>query len=218
MKIDLSFNNREEGFVVPINPPELEITSTQANKRVSLVNLGEINLSGKRGLKSLSFSSFFPSEKSPFFKEAKMSPSDYISMIKKWKNSGKPIRVIITDGEINLAMLIDEFNYTVIEGRGDIKYTLKLSEYKFLNVEAIKEGVRSIKKNGLKERPVEKKNTDNTYVVKEGDSLWSISKRFLGDGGNYKKIYEANKSLIDARNKNASKYTIYPAQRLVIPV
>lgn len=31
-----------------------------------------------------------------------------------------------------------------------------------------------------------------TYTVKKGDSLWSISKKLLGDGNRYKEIQKAN--------------------------
>lgn len=31
-----------------------------------------------------------------------------------------------------------------------------------------------------------------TYTVKKGDTLWSIAKKFLGDGNRYKEIQKAN--------------------------
>lgn len=52
---------------------------------------------------------------------------------------------------------------------------------------------------------------DSTYVVKKGDNLWKIAKETLGDGANYKAIFDANKDKIKNPNK------IYIGQELVIP-
>lgn len=47
-----------------------------------------------------------------------------------------------------------------------------------------------------------------TYTVKKGDSLWSIAKKFLGDGNRYKEIQKVN-GLKDT--------AIYPNTVLKIP-
>jgi nucleoid-associated protein YgaU len=50
-----------------------------------------------------------------------------------------------------------------------------------------------------------------TYTVAKGDSLSKIAKRFYGNAGDWKKIYEANKDVI----KNPD--LIYPGQTFRIP-
>ncbi|MEY2551366.1 MAG: hypothetical protein QOG12_1510 [Verrucomicrobiota bacterium] len=50
-----------------------------------------------------------------------------------------------------------------------------------------------------------------TYVVREGDTLASISRRFYKSSGRWKKIRDANKSLIDDPGK------LKPGTTLVIP-
>lgn len=215
MKIELSFNNREESFVLPVPPPTIEISEASFNEKIRIVNLGEINLIGKRGLILLSISSFFPGKNSPHRRRATKESIEYKSLIQKWKRSGKPIRVIISDAEINLPMAIENFVYTVTEGSGDIKYTLELAEYRFLKASRVIE--RKIEpKTGLKER-VSLKPSSKEHIVKPGDSLWAIAMKHLGDGNKFKMIYDVNKDLIDSRNQNAPKYTIYAGQRLVIP-
>jgi nucleoid-associated protein YgaU len=49
------------------------------------------------------------------------------------------------------------------------------------------------------------------YTVKAGDSLSAISKQFYGNGGEYMKIFEANRDQLSSPNE------IRPGQRLVIP-
>ncbi len=50
------------------------------------------------------------------------------------------------------------------------------------------------------------------YTVKKGDSLWAIAQRFYGSGGQYAKIYEANRGVI-----GGNPSLIYPGQILQIP-
>jgi nucleoid-associated protein YgaU len=50
-----------------------------------------------------------------------------------------------------------------------------------------------------------------TMVISRGDSLWSISRRTLGDGSRYAIIYRAN------RGKIRDPDLIYPGQVLVLP-
>lgn len=53
-------------FRFAVLPPEYEVTSESNNTQVIIHSLGEINLLGKRKLKNISFSSFFPAQKYSF--------------------------------------------------------------------------------------------------------------------------------------------------------
>lgn len=56
---------------------------------------------------------------------------------------------------------------------------------------------------------VEPKNNARYYVVKKGDTLWNIAKKYYGNGAQYTKIATANA----IKNPNL----IYPGQKLLIP-
>lgn len=215
--IELTFNNRAEGFTLPINPKSFELSEASLNQKITLLNIGEVNLLGNRGLVMCALSSFFPSPKSPHYKRADRTPTEYISLLKKWKNSKKPIRLIISDSDVNLAMGIEKLSYSISEGDEDINYTLELAEYRFLNVPTVKVKA-SVKANGLKERP-NTKAAPKTYTVKAGDCLWNIAQKHYGNGAKYTAIYSANQSLLDARNQKFKmpKNTIYAGQELVLP-
>ena len=53
--IELSYNNHEEMFNLPINPSEFEFSETQNNQKITLLNIGEVNLIGHRGLVIVQF-------------------------------------------------------------------------------------------------------------------------------------------------------------------
>lgn len=222
--IELSYNNHEEAFVLPINPAEFEFTGGQNNQRINLLNIGEANLLGRRGLVSGSLSSFFPAAKSPFRRFADREPEEYLALLQKWQNSGQPIRVIISDCDFNMAMSIDSLTRQYREGDSDVYFTLELTEYRFLNVSTVQTSASAKQDNGLKERP---NNSDKGggavagtaasggsqkyHTVVKGESLWSIAKKYYGSGLDWQKIFEAN------GDKIKNKDLIYPGQKLVLP-
>ena len=53
--------------------------------------------------------------------------------------------------------------------------------------------------------------TERTYTVKKGDSLSKIAKREYGDAQQWRRIFEANRNLIDNPD------LIYPGQVLRLP-
>lgn len=54
-----------------------------------------------------------------------------------------------------------------------------------------------------------KTNPPRIYIVKKGDNLWSIARKYYGKGSLYTRIAQANK----LKNPNL----IYPGQKLIIP-
>ena len=50
-----------------------------------------------------------------------------------------------------------------------------------------------------------------TYVVQSGDSLSKIAKREYGNGNDWRRIFEANRDIIEDPDK------IFPGQELKIP-
>ena len=152
--IELSYNNHEEMFDLPINPSEFEFSEAQNNQKITLLNIGEANLIGHRGLVTGSLSSFFPSPPSPLARYTDREPMEYIRLLEKWKTSTQPIRVIISDCDFNLAMSIEKLTRKHREGDKDVYYTLELSEYRFLNVPAVQvKTQQQSATNGLNTRP-----------------------------------------------------------------
>lgn len=219
--IEMSVNDRKEVIELPINPNTIEFVTKQLNQVTTLLTIGEANLKGERGLRTTKVSSFFPSEKSPFYKYAKMIPTKYVSLIEGWKDSGLIVRVIVTDLRVDIAMLIDEFTYSMKEGDSDIYYSMSLSEYRKLNVPAVQISTK-VKSNGLLERPAPAA-TGGTHTVVRGDTLWGIAKKNYGKGAQYPKIYSANSGVIEASAKKHGKsssdngHWIYPGDVFSIP-
>ncbi|MEG0907087.1 MAG: LysM peptidoglycan-binding domain-containing protein [Cellulosilyticaceae bacterium] len=206
----LSFNNNEEKLRLPVIPSSFEVAIPNQNTTVNITNLGEVNLIGKTGLAAMIIESFFPKQQYSFCLYKDFSqPYECINMLLKWKDSGKPIRVIVTETPINYAMAIERISYSEIDGTGDVYFVLELKEYKFIKTTTATTTTTS---NGTTlKTPQTKRETKavpNKCIVKQGDTLWKIAKTLTGDGENYKAI--ASKNNI----KNSDKISV--GQRLVI--
>lgn len=230
--IELSVNNRQEFLKLVVNPASLVFVDTQNNQQISLTEVGTALLLGNRGLITTNISSFFPSEHSPFYIRygGTRTPLECKALIKKWKDNKTIVRLIVSDIGINLAMAIGNFTTDHREGDDDIYFNIELVEYKFLNVPTVK--VSTQVKSSIIKRPATSNNpavkTSNTsagktYTIKSGDTLWAIAVRFYKNGAQYKKIYNANKNVIEAAAKKHGKkssqngHWIWAGTKLVIP-
>lgn len=134
MDIFISINNREEVIQLPVVPAEFSIPSPVNHQTFSTVNQGDLRLIGKRGLKGITIDAFFPAKDYPWLRSRQYTGWEYVEKIEAWIDRERPIRLIITGTPINMAMTIDNFEYGVRDGSGDIYYTLALTEYRFIHI------------------------------------------------------------------------------------
>lgn len=191
----LSFNDRKEVLELPYPLQERSLDSPHNTYKFTTINTGEVLAIGKKNLKSISIDSVFPAHDYPFLlSKNRKEPEVYIQTIEKWKNSGKPIRLIIVDTDINYAMGIEEFTHGMESGDGskDINFTLSLIEYSYLNVPRSNPKANKSKK-GLKDRPGKKKESEaRKHTVKRGDTLWDLSQKYLGNPRRWQEIAKLN--------------------------
>lgn len=64
--MEIWLRQNKKSFRFAILPSEYELTSESDNTQVNINKLGEINLIGKRKLKTVSFSSIFPKQNTAF--------------------------------------------------------------------------------------------------------------------------------------------------------
>lgn len=214
-KMTLIVGGRE--INIPVLPSKLNVSSPGKNERVTVLELGEVLLLRKKGLRILSWESFFPVSKAPYTVGQIRDPVSIVQAIQKARDQKSPVRFLITgtDLDCNLRMGIDSFEYEERSGElGDLYYTIKLYEWKDISPKRIvlPEKKEEPAKTKEPERPGKPEQTSKTYTVKPGDCLWNIAKKFYGKGSDYTKIYNANKGKIGS-NPNL----IYPGQVFTIP-
>ena len=170
MDIFLSVNNRAEIIQLPIVPPEFKIKSPINNETFTTINQGDIKLMGERGLKDLTIDTFFPNREYSFARSNQYTRWQYVEMIESWIERKLRVRLVATGSPVNIVMAIDNFEYGVQDGSGDIYYSLSLSEFKDIKLQKkaiVAESKPSIKKSGMNAgTPVKEKAEEKTIKKK----------------------------------------------------
>lgn len=204
MEIWLSMDNQK--LRLPVLPSEFQLASSNANEKVRINAIGMVNLLGKKELKEITIDTFFPSKNYSFVAyKGFPKPWDCVKLIEDWKNSGKPLRLIVTGTSVNMEVGVENFDCGPRDGTKDVYYSLSLSEY--VRIKDTKNNANN--KKETTKRPAPQKTTGKkTYIVKKGDTLTAIAKKQTGNAMNYKKIAKDNNI------KNPNKISI--GQKLII--
>lgn len=215
-KVQFWLINGSKRIQLPVNPETMSVSSPFGFEDITVAQLGEITVIGDVMLREVSFSSFFPRDYNPSYCEYSRlpRPTDIHNLLERWKRERKPIRFVVTGTIVNFDVTIRDF--TVEPERagspGDLYFSMTLKEYRHFTVKKVNEANGKAKATKGNERPAPPPSKSTKYSVKKGDSLWKIAAREYGDGNQWRKLYDANKSVV-GKNPNL----IYPGQKLVIP-
>ncbi|OAB26197.1 hypothetical protein PMSD_26045 [Paenibacillus macquariensis subsp. defensor] len=216
-RIELSYNNHEVFFQIPVLPEEIEIEGSGNGETHDVAGLGEINVIKAPKLKEISFSGVFPADMETAIQSVGFdSPADFIARIEDWMNKKRPIRFIYVSEslKINIPVSIEDFNYKEVGGAvGDWEYDISLKEFVFYAAKKVvfakKATATSAKKTATKTEPkrADERTKPKTVTIKSGDTLFIIAKKNLGDGSKYKEIQKLN-GITDAQAKKLKIGTV----------
>lgn len=217
MEIWLKLDDKNvKDFRFPVVPNDFDFETSNIINSSNITKLGEVGFYGGDNLSPLEMNSFFPSKNYSFCQYSDFpKPLECVAYIKKLMKDKRIPRLIYTDTDINIPVLIESFNYGRKDGTQDIYFTLKFKEYRKIEVPEISQST-SNNSTQNNQRPTDDKNTNTqqTHIVKKGDTLWDISQKYLGKGSLYNKIKEANWNTYTSLKKNN---IIYVNWKLVIP-
>lgn len=136
LRIFLSIDNGRDMLEVPIIPPEFSLSSPIKDETFETVTGEELAFIDPIGLGGISWSSFFPSRDYPFLRCARLSDVwQYREKLMGWTEEKYPIRLVITDTPINMAVKVTGFECK-IGADGDLYYDLSLKEFPLVDTES----------------------------------------------------------------------------------
>lgn len=200
--IYFSANNDKEGFRLPVNPEQVNVSSAGDGEEYTIAKLGNVNVPKDVKLKTFEIESFFPSQQYPFVAVKPKKPEYYTKLLTKWQKNKWPVRFMYVKGsfKINELVTVENFDYDETGGNADVNFTLELKQYKDfkpakMKVVKPKKKAKAKKPKVVKKSPPPrpKKPKPKTYTLVKGDCLWKIARKFTGKGSRYPEIQKLNK-------------------------
>ena len=176
-------------YELAVNPREISVVQDSRDKTIDLLNVGEVNVPGNRGLVKVALATFLPDQNSPFYSGC--APETIIQAVKKAKNGKKTIRIIISGTDVNALFTVSSMNEIYKEGQSDIYISWSFVEARELNTGQVASWVRRYTDTGLCSRNAGKA-VPKTVTVQRDDTLWGLARRYYDDGSRWQDIASAN--------------------------
>lgn len=208
MSYSVYFKYGSKKYKLPVNPEEIKKTRELNVETYQVLGTGQVSIPSYCSLEQFSFEAEFPSTDYHYLESGSKADADYYEkMFKKAQKNKKPIRFIasndITDDISKMVLVTSVESVEKAGEEGDKYLSLTLLEYvapgkRYVAVlvptssEVVKQEDTSTDATQI-ENPAVTEN--KVHVVQAGDTLWSIAKKYYGNGEKYTKIMEANPSI-----------------------
>lgn len=214
--INLNFDNDAKVYRIPVNPETIKISVNGKTTASDIEKLGTVIHKGLRDVITVSWSSFFPSSYSSSYCACKKGEFKKPAKMHKWilklMEAKDPLHLVVSGGVMGLNIYAVITKYTAQEDGGDpgtINYSIEMKEYRSVTIKQYSKTSDSKtgnnkskkKKKETSKKRVSNKQTPKTYTIKNGDCLWNIAKKYYGNGSQYTKLLNANRSVLDAAAK-----------------
>ena len=191
-----------EKFQFCMTPEEVNVKTSSSFRSFNIIEKGEVKIPKGEELTGVSWNGILPGSNFTAYKfidkNSWQSPQEIIKMLKRWRENGDKLKILITQTPINLDVYIKDFDPKFEGGQGNVKYSIDLIAAKTMQVKTVDEidaerkETEESTKNKLNERNPMKKPDE--VILKSSDNFWTIAQLFLGDGAEWNKVFDLNQT------------------------
>ncbi|WP_255301533.1 LysM peptidoglycan-binding domain-containing protein [Bacillus sp. AFS040349] len=189
MEFWLIDGNGRQKLRLPVPPPNY-LNETGQDVYIQEINdLGEHSTKGDAKLDRTTLKSFFPSVYYPFCQYKNFpKPYEFVEIINVWVHNDLPMRLLITETNINKLFFIEDFSYGERAGSRDVEFELSLIEYRSIPKKKSSSSGTTTTSSRSEKTPSKPK----THTVVKGDTLWAIARNYYNDPYKWDEIAKAN--------------------------
>ena len=189
-----------EKFQFCMTPEEVSAKTSSSFRSFNIIEKGEVKIPKGEELTEISWNGILPGANVLAYKFVDKSswqaPQEVIKLLKRWRENGDKLKILVTQTPINLDVYIKNFDCKFSGGQGNANYSIDLIAAKTMQVKTVEEvdaerkAAEESDKNKLNERPPMKKPDE--VILKASDNFWTIAESFLGGGSEWTKIFDLN--------------------------
>lgn len=199
-------------IILPMTPKNINKNGAAIERNFSTVVKGEMPRPKGRKAYVYDFSGILLDEGFDLPQLSQISPLEFEEIIMDWQGYRPPynkkLRLIVSDTTINKFVYLSNHSIDYSGGGRTLHYTLQFVEWRDFGIKVYDAAKTSTEQ---KKRPAVAKET--VYVVKKGDSLSKIARKYTGKIADWRELYNLNKSKLKSKDPNL----IYPGEKLSIP-
>ena len=196
---------KKEELLLPITPESYEIDHGISSNKLSLTELCDNNMPGRRYMMTIKIKCVFPAQRYNFVNEGAVTePYFYVRKFENWCDSQKILRFMISGTNVNTTCFIESILFGEDDGTGDVNAEISVAQYWVLKKTAQK--TKEETKNNARTDSGEKSSSGKSYTVAKGDTLGAICRKYYGDSST------AKCKEVAAKNGIKNINLIYPGQ------
>ena len=164
-------------ITLPVTPESYSVSTEMSVQVIDVYELGQYAAPTYPTLQTIKIECLLPSAARPYC----VSYTEQ-SVLVKWLDARLKertrLRYIVSGTAVNVPVYLVGVEYGEKDGTNDIYASLTLREYRTLSAPEVLPGT-----SGTAARETSpQQNAQGTHIVKHGDTLWAIAKKYYGDG------------------------------------
>jgi|SRR5690625_1796055 len=199
-------------ITLPMTPIDLGLSGSAVENEFNTIVSGEKPRPKGRSAYQHSFYGLIPDEGFSIPMYSDITPFEFEELLMDWQEGRAPynkkLRLIVSETTINRMVYLK--NYTLdYSGAGRmVRYSLEFTEWRDFEIKVYDANKTSTNQKKRTTAPLPK-----VYVVKKGDNLWNIARKYTGKGARWGEMWAINKGISRSKNPNL----IYPGEKFTIP-